>query len=202
MAAKKRDSPRPGNQPDGSARRRLVRAHLRWGWWSLLVFLTLGAFLETLHGFKAGFYLDASSETRRLLWTLAHAHGALLSLVHLALASFFRAATLYNSSSSTQLQAAHVNMQLAAFALSSGQPETAIRIVNDNLDIARASENAALLSTLLFIKAEAQEGLGQQAEAARTRREGMGWARYGFGSSRAVAQRIREIAALAPKRVG
>ena len=52
----------------------------------------LGVFLETLHGFKAGFYLDASSATRRLMWTLAHAHGTLLSLVHLALAAFLNAA--------------------------------------------------------------------------------------------------------------
>ncbi len=66
----------------------LARTHFRWGWWSLLVFLTLGLFLESLHAFKAAFYLDASSSTRRLMWTLAHAHGTLLSLVHLAFAAF------------------------------------------------------------------------------------------------------------------
>jgi hypothetical protein len=32
---------------------------------------------------KTGFYLDASNETRRLLWTLAHAHGTLFSMLHL-----------------------------------------------------------------------------------------------------------------------
>ncbi len=73
--------------------RRLVRTHFRWGWWSLLLFLVLGLFLDALHGFKAGFYLDASSATRRLMWTLAHAHGTLLSLVHLALAGFLSAHT-------------------------------------------------------------------------------------------------------------
>lgn len=61
-----------------------VRRHLRCGWWALFVFLLLGATLETLHGFKAGFYLDVSNETRRLMWTLAHAHGALLGLVNVA----------------------------------------------------------------------------------------------------------------------
>lgn len=61
-----------------------IRRHLRFGWWSLFVFLLLGATLETLHGFKVGFYLDVSNETRRLMWTLAHAHGALLSLVNVA----------------------------------------------------------------------------------------------------------------------
>lgn len=58
--------------------------HLRFGWWSLLAFLTLGVALEALHGFKIGWYLDVSNETRRLMWTLAHAHGTLLALVHIA----------------------------------------------------------------------------------------------------------------------
>ena len=59
-----------------------ARLHLRFGWWSLLVFSVLGLTLEALHGFKVGAYLDVSNETRRLMWTLAHAHGALLSIVH------------------------------------------------------------------------------------------------------------------------
>lgn len=64
-----------------------VRHHLRFGWWSLLFFLTLGVALEGLHGFKVGWYLDASNEVRRLMFTLAHAHGALLGLVHIAFAA-------------------------------------------------------------------------------------------------------------------
>ena len=59
-----------------------ARRHLRFGWWSLLLFATLGLVLESLHGFKVSAYLDVSNETRRLMWTLAHAHGALLSMVH------------------------------------------------------------------------------------------------------------------------
>ena len=61
-----------------------TQRHLKFGWWSLLIFLTLGIVLEALHGFKSGFYLDVSNETRRLMWTLAHAHGTLLALVHVA----------------------------------------------------------------------------------------------------------------------
>lgn len=61
-----------------------ARRHLRFGWWSLLVFLTLGIALETMHGLKVGWYLDVTNETRRLMWTLAHTHGTLLGLVHLA----------------------------------------------------------------------------------------------------------------------
>jgi hypothetical protein len=58
--------------------------NLRFGWWSLLVFLSLGAVLEALHGFKIGWYVDVGNETRRLMFTLAHAHGTLLALVNIA----------------------------------------------------------------------------------------------------------------------
>lgn len=68
-----------------------VLRHLRVGWWSLLVFLSLGIALEALHGLKLGFYLDTENSTRRLMWTLAHAHGTLLSLVHIAFAVTLRA---------------------------------------------------------------------------------------------------------------
>ncbi len=64
----------------------LTRRHLRFGWWSLFVFLCLGVLLEALHGYRVPDYLAPEHETRRLLWTLAHAHGALLSLVHVAFA--------------------------------------------------------------------------------------------------------------------
>ena len=60
----------------------VAHRHLRIGWWSLLVFLSLGIALEALHGWKVGWYLNSSNETRRLMWTLAHTHGTLLSLVH------------------------------------------------------------------------------------------------------------------------
>ena len=58
--------------------------NLRFGWWSLLVFLSLGGALETLHGFKIGWYVDVGYETRRLMFTLAHAHGTLLALINIA----------------------------------------------------------------------------------------------------------------------
>ena len=58
--------------------------HLRFGWWSLLAYLALGIGLEILHGFKLGWYLDAGNEVRRLMFTLAHAHGTLLALVNMA----------------------------------------------------------------------------------------------------------------------
>lgn len=63
-----------------------ARRHRRFGWWSLFCFLALGFVLEGLHGFKIGWYLDVSNETRRLMFTLAHAHGALLALLNIVFA--------------------------------------------------------------------------------------------------------------------
>jgi hypothetical protein len=68
-------------------RRRFARRHHMIGWWALLLFLTLGIGLETLHGFKVGGYLDPAHKMRRLMWTLAHAHGTLFALVHIAFAA-------------------------------------------------------------------------------------------------------------------
>jgi hypothetical protein len=67
-------------------RRSVARRHHFFGWIGLLVFLSLGATLETLHGFKVGAYLDLAHRVRREMWTLAHAHGTMLALVQIAFA--------------------------------------------------------------------------------------------------------------------
>jgi hypothetical protein len=67
-----------------------VVRHLRFGWWSLLVFAALGLVLESLQGFKVRAYLDVSNETRRLMWTLAHAHGVGLAIVNVLFALTLR----------------------------------------------------------------------------------------------------------------
>ena len=69
-----------------STNSRRIWLHLKLGWVWLLLFATLGLVLEGLHGLKAGFYLDVGMETRRLMWTLAHTHGTLIGIVHLAFA--------------------------------------------------------------------------------------------------------------------
>lgn len=75
--------------PEGAHHAHVAR-HLRWGWWMLLVFLSLGLTLEALHGLKVDAYLGVANATRRLMWTLAHAHGTLLGLVHIAFAATLR----------------------------------------------------------------------------------------------------------------
>jgi hypothetical protein len=78
------------DEASDEGRRACERLHLQWGWWSLLFFLSLGTSLEALHGFKVGWYLDVGNETRRLMWTLAHAHGTLFALVNIAFALTLR----------------------------------------------------------------------------------------------------------------
>jgi len=85
IAGEKPSAPAPKPRADEEPQV-YVRRHLRFGWWSLLVFLTLGILLEALHAFKVGAYLNVSNSTRRLLWTLAHAHGTALGVVHIAFA--------------------------------------------------------------------------------------------------------------------
>lgn len=64
-----------------------ARLHLRLGWLWLAIFIAAGLGLEALHGMKVGAYLDLSQAPRRHMWTLAHAHGTLIGLVHLGLAA-------------------------------------------------------------------------------------------------------------------
>ena len=82
------------------------RRHLAFGWWSLLVFAMLGLTLEALHGFKVRAYLDASSDTRRLMWTLAHAHGIGLALVHIVVGLMMRVAPETSAGNAQTISAA------------------------------------------------------------------------------------------------
>src|SRR5580692_5298684 len=67
--------------------RNVAHKHHLMGWCALLLFLTMGAFLEFLHGFKYSFYLDLNHKLRREMWTLAHAHGTLLALIQIGFAA-------------------------------------------------------------------------------------------------------------------
>ena len=79
--------------------------NLCFGWWSLLCWLSLGMVLEALHGFKIGWYLEVTSEARRLQWSLAHAHGTLIALVNIAFAATVRAPDAAPNRLDTMLEA-------------------------------------------------------------------------------------------------
>jgi hypothetical protein len=81
--------PQDSAQKTPRAHEALVRRHLLLGWGALFFFIILGTCLEYFHAFKVPLYVDLDHQTRRLLWRLAHAHGALLSLLHLGAATTF-----------------------------------------------------------------------------------------------------------------
>lgn len=80
-------SKNPKKSPgDGASGTPLVARHLHLGWWFIAIYLSMGMVLEAMHGFKVDWYLNVANETRRLMFTLAHSHGTLLGILHLAFA--------------------------------------------------------------------------------------------------------------------
>lgn len=70
---------------DTAAPRDAGRRHIRFGLIALAVFLLMGFLLDFLHAFRFGWYLGEANEPRRLMFTLAHAHGTGIALIHIAL---------------------------------------------------------------------------------------------------------------------
>ncbi len=116
-----------------------------------------------------------------------------------AIAAFSEAARVYRSLPGATIHAAHVDMQMAALALSSGQPEQAMQFVDRALPAVKRAENASMLATLMLMKAEACDATGRSAEAQALRLDSQPWARYGFGAESNVRARTSEIAALAAR---
>ncbi len=115
-----------------------------------------------------------------------------------ALAAFNAAQTTYAGSATTQIHAAHIGVQQAAFALAAGDAARTIALSDRWAPVAERHQNAALLATLLMFKAAALEMRGDIAQAESLRLDSLGWARYGFGSDANVQARLNEIAALRP----
>lgn len=148
-------------------RRDYVRRHLRCGWWFLFVFLLLGATLETFHGFKVGFYLDVSNETRRLMWTLAHAHGALLGLVNVAAGLSLRA--LPELSDDARVPLISVSLLAATVLLPAGFFAGGIAFYSGDpgVGIALVPVGAACLALAVFRMARAVSATSAAPDGAR-----------------------------------
>ncbi|PIE14679.1 MAG: ATP-dependent transcriptional regulator [Rhodobacterales bacterium] len=125
---------------------------------------------------------------------------ALSSKTDIALAAFLKAGMLYRSSPSTRIQAAHVALQLAVFALVAGDDEAVLKLADAHLPTIYQAQNASLLATFLMVKSQALELTGRASEARAVQQESLGWARYGLGSDREVRERLNEIRALTPPR--
>ncbi len=115
-----------------------------------------------------------------------------------AKAHFLRADEIYARSPDTDLHRAYVATQLAAHAISDGDGALALSLLAPHLDAAARSENAALLATMMMLRAEALDMTGRVSEAQSVRLDSLGWARYGFGPDWAVRAKVREVAALNP----
>ena len=113
-----------------------------------------------------------------------------------AVDAFLVAGRIYRSMPDGAIHAAHVDMQLAAIALAAGQNAQVLGFADRAIPVVKKAENAALLATLMLIKAEALDNLGQTADAQALRLDSLGWARYGFGSEYQVRARMSEIATL------
>jgi hypothetical protein len=112
---------------------------------------------------------------------------------------FAKASDVYRAVPNGALHAAHVDVQLAAIALSSNQNEQAIAFVDRSTAAVTKGQNAAMLATLMLIKAQALQELGRDQEAQALRLDTVGWARYGFGSDQALRAKTAEIASIAAR---
>lgn len=113
-----------------------------------------------------------------------------------AVRAFAEAGRIYRTVPGTAIHVAHVDMQLAAIALGSGQNDAAITYADRAIPAVKQAQNAALLATLMLIRAEALDNAGRAAEAQGQRLDSMGWARYGFGAESEMRARMAEVAAL------
>ncbi|ETX30724.1 DUF2927 domain-containing protein [Roseivivax isoporae] len=111
---------------------------------------------------------------------------------------FERADRIFATSPYTTLHRAYVASQLAAYAITRNRPDEALALLRPHLEVAARHENAALLSTLMLLRAEALDLDGRVAEGQAVRLDSLGWARYGFGADWAVRAKMREIGALNP----
>lgn len=117
----------------------------------------------------------------------------------LAIRQFEAAAAIYARLPGGEVHLAHVDMQLAGIALAIGRPAEAVRFCDRAIPAVRRHENPALLATLMLIKAEAAERLGDATTAAALRLDSQPYARYGFGPENVVRARMRDIAAVADR---
>ncbi len=111
---------------------------------------------------------------------------------------FMMSDAIFRQNRYTGLHSAYVATQLASYAIADGRGEDALIMLAPHIDNAYKFENASLLATLMFLRAEATEMTGRVNEARTIRLDSLAWARYGFGSDTNMNTKLREIHALNP----
>lgn len=113
-----------------------------------------------------------------------------------ALSALKAAQAIYAGLPDTAVQGAHIDTQLAAYALAAQAPEYALALIDRARPVAERAQNAALLATLDLMRADALMMQGNPKAARAARLDSIGWARYGFGTDQAIRQRMEQIASL------
>lgn len=111
-----------------------------------------------------------------------------------AIAALMRARAIYNRLPGGAVHRSHLDMHLAAQGLASGQFDAVLALTEGAIGPARRTDNAALLATLMQLRAEALEALDRPAEAQALRLDSLPFARYAFGPEDVVQTRLSEIA--------
>lgn len=146
---------------------------------------------------------DAAGLALAMGWRDNRTAFALYSLGRLSLAddprgavgALAEAAALW-AAEGARAQVAHVDLYIAGLALQTDALAEVIALADRSLPVAKSEGNAALVASLLAMKAAALERKGDAAGARHLRLDSAGWARYGFGSQ--AAERMADIAGLLP----
>ena len=137
------------------------------------------------------------SDNRRAFSHFVLARLTLGSEVEASVINFAEAAQFYARLPGGALHLAHVDMQMAAFALNAGQYDQVSELAQRAAPVVKREQNAAMLATLMFLRAAALDASGRRAEAEAIRLDSQPWARYGFGSEAQVRARMSEVNSLA-----
>ncbi|MEL6586185.1 MAG: DUF2927 domain-containing protein [Pseudomonadota bacterium] len=140
---------------------------------------------------------EGLTDGRLAFANLALGRAALARAPEEAIAAFLEAGTRYRALYGDGIHAAHAAVQLGAFAIGSGQADSALRIIDRAIPAADDAQNASLLATLLLLRAEAMKLQGAETEARQTRRDALAWGRYAWGD-RIALRRAAEVAGLNP----
>lgn len=139
------------------------------------------------------------TDNRRAFSHFVLARLSLATEVEQSVIHFAEAANFYARLPGGSLHLAHVDMQMAAFALTSGQYDRALELVSRAEPAATREQNAAVLAMLKMVRAAALDATGRKAEANAARLDSLPWARYGFGSDAQARARMAEVNALAKR---
>jgi tetratricopeptide (TPR) repeat protein len=106
-----------------------------------------------------------------------------------------QAQNLYRQAGNSDIQNAHVALDLAVFEVNRGNYDAALDLTQEAITQARAAQHASLLATLLVVQSSALDQLARQDEAREARRQSLLYAQYGFGLGSPDFARILDLSA-------